>query len=107
MNKNKPALTLNTNDKIYLAVASELGDKLSYVYALVCLKNQRMQNYNNVAVHETYVFKNRNAAEMYSDALLCLVALCENTQEHKLHFGLNKAKIEDFNNYFNPQEHIR
>lgn len=107
MNKNKPALTLNTNDKIYLAVASELGEKLSYVYALVCLKNQRMQNYNNVAVHETYVFKNRNAAEMYSDALLCLVALCENTKEHKLHFDLNKAKIEDFNNYFNPQEHIR
>ena len=107
MNKNKPALILNTNAKIYLAVASELGEKLSYVYALVCLKNQRMQNYNNVAVHETYVFKNRNAAEMYSDALLGLVALCENTQEHKLHFGLNKAKIEDFNNYFNPQEHIR
>ena len=107
MNKNKPTLTLNTNDKIYLAVASELGEKLSYVYALVCLKNQRMQNYNNEAVHEAYVFKNRNAAEMYSNALLGLVALCESTKEHKLHFDLNKAKIEDFNSYFNPQEHIR
>ena len=40
----KPILSLNMDDKIYLAVSKDLTDKLSFVYTLACLKQNKNSN---------------------------------------------------------------
>lgn len=45
MQKNRPVLTLNMNDKIYLAVAKNFTDVFSYVYTLACAKDRRTNKY--------------------------------------------------------------
>ena len=48
MNKNKPVLTLNMNDKMYLAVAKNFTDVLSFVYTLACNKAANSDKYDMV-----------------------------------------------------------
>ena len=74
MSENKPDLTLNMDDKIYLAVTKRNADTLVFVYTLACLKTDKMSTtYNVVATREMHTFKNKDAAQIYYDTILEII----------------------------------
>ena len=46
-NNNKPDLTLNMDDKIYLAVTKNTDSKFAFVFTLACLKMDKNSNSYN------------------------------------------------------------
>lgn len=96
MNKNKPVLTLNMEDKIYLAVAKNLVEPFSFVYTLACAKSENSQKYDMFATPQIHTFKDKLSASIYHDTIEQLVAINEGNEKYKMLFDFNKQQIEHF-----------
>ena len=96
MNKNKPILTLNMEDKIYLAVAKNFTDTLSFVYTLACNKNEKTNQYDLFATPQIHTFRDKAAARVYHDTIEQLVEMNENNVKYKDTFKANDVLIENF-----------
>ncbi len=100
MNGNKPNLTLNMDDKIYLAVAKRDLEKLSFVYTLACLKVNKMANsYNAVPSREIHSFKDKESAQLYHDTIEQIVDINTNDETKQFLFNSNEKMIERFMEY--------
>ena len=95
MRKNMPVFTLNMNDKIYLAVAKNYTDVLSYVYTLSCAKKGR-DKYDMVATPKIHTFKDKSAAHVYHDTIEQLVIMNENDTRYKPLFDSNEGLLAQF-----------
>lgn len=96
MQENMPVLTLNMNDKIYLAVANNFTDVFSYVYTLACAKNGRSNKYDMVATPQIHTFKDKSAARVYHDTIEQLVIMNEKDTRYKSLFDSNQHQIKSF-----------
>ena len=96
MSKNMPILTLNMNDKIYLAVSKNFSDTFAYVYTLACDNDGRNNTYNLVATPQIHTFNDKSAAHVYHDTIEQLVVMHENDERYKMFFNTNKAQLEQF-----------
>ena len=100
MNGNKPNLTLNMDDKIYLAVAKRDLDKLSFVYTLACLRaDNRTNSYNLTPTREIHTFKNKESAQLYHDTIEQIVEVNSNDETKQPIFSANEPIIERFMEY--------
>ena len=99
MNKNKPVLTLNMSDKLYLAVAKNFTDALSFVYTLACNKAANSDKYDMVATPQIHTFRDKASARVYHDTVAQLVEANEANAKYKILFDLNKHQIEDLMTY--------
>lgn len=95
MNKNKPILTLNMEDKIYLAVAKNFTDTLSFVYTLACNKNEKTNKYDLIATPQIHTFRDKASARLYHDTIEQLVEMNENNVKYKMMFDANNTQIEN------------
>lgn len=96
-NSNKPNLTLNMDDKIYLAVVKRDLDKLSFVYTLACLKVNKMANsYNMIPSREIHTFKNKESAQLYHDTIEQIVDINASDETKQFLFNSNEKMIERF-----------
>lgn len=96
-NVNKPVLTLNMDEKIYLAVVKKDLDKLSFVYTLACLKQNNTPNsYNAFATQEIHTFKSKTYANVYYETISQAVEFNENDKGRKIFFDTNAEIIESF-----------
>ena len=96
-NANKPVLTLDMDEKIYLAVAKRDLDKLAFVYTLACLKqNKNINNYNLFPTQEIHTFKSKTSANVYYETIAQIVEFHENDKTKKLLFDTNAEIIERF-----------
>jgi hypothetical protein len=96
MSKNMPILTLNMNDKIYLAVSKNFSDTFAYVYTLACANDGRNNTYNLVATPQIHTFNDKSAAHVYHDTIEQLVIIHENDERYTPFFNANKGLIEQF-----------
>ena len=97
MNGNKPNLTLNIDDRIYLAVARRELGKLTFVYTLACLRtNKHSATYNMVATREVHTFRDNNAAEMYRGTIEDVIAFNAESKSAQIFFEANDKLIEQF-----------
>jgi len=97
MSANKPVLTLNMDDKIYLAVAKRDLDKLAFVYTLACLKSDKnANNYSTLATSEIHAFRNKTSADIYYKSISQLVEINEKDKTKKILFNMNDKLIESF-----------
>ena len=97
MNGNKPNLTLNMDDKIYLAVAKQHTEKLAFVYTLACVKSNKASNmYNMYATAEIHAFKNKDSAQLYYDTVNQIVNVNTNDESKNVFFEMNEKLIEQF-----------
>jgi hypothetical protein len=100
MNGNRPNLTLNMDEKIYLAVAKRDLDKLSFVYTLACLKSGKNVNtYNIVPSRQIHAFKNKESAQLYHDTIEQIVDENMNDEAKQPLFKANDVLIERFMEY--------
>lgn len=94
---NKPVLTLNMDEKIYLAVAKRDLDKLAFVYTLACLKSDKNTNdFNAFATSEVHAFKSKTSANIYYETISQLVEINENDKTKRFLFDANEKLIESF-----------
>lgn len=96
MSKNMPILTLDMNDKIYLAVSKNFSDTFAYVYTLACLNDGRNNSYNLVATPQIHAFDDKSAAHVYHDTIEQLVMIHESDERYTPFFKANKGQIEQF-----------
>lgn len=97
MNGNKPNLTLNMDDKIYLAVAKNSNEKFVFIYTLACLKaNKQPNSYNMLATREVHAFRNPEAAELYHDTVEQIVEINAEDKNKQTIFKVNEKLIESF-----------
>ena len=98
MNEIKPILTLNMNDKIYLAVARDTtSEKLAFVYTLACLKDKPgARDYNLYADREIHVFTDKQDAQIYHDAIEQVVDINSEDKMLKGLFTANEKYIQTF-----------
>ena len=61
---SQPKLTLNDEDKLYLAVAVKSANKLTFIYTLACLKANGRQ-WNAIPTTEISTFDNVKDADIY------------------------------------------
>ncbi len=94
-NANKPVLTLDMDEKFYLAVAKRDLDKLAFVYTLACLK-QKPNSYNLFPTQEIHTFKSKSSANIYYETIAQMVEFNENDKTKKLIFETNAEVIERF-----------
>ena len=91
-----PILTLNMNDKIYLAVSKNFSDTFAYVYTLACANDGRNNTYNLVATPQIHTFDDKSAAHVYHDTIEQLVIMNENDTRYKSLFDFNQHQIKSF-----------
>lgn len=96
MKANKPLLTLNMNEKIYLAVAKKDIDKLSFVYTLACLNSGVPDHYDVSATPEIHTFDGASAAKVFYKTVEQLVENNENDKNKEDFFKFNEKIIENF-----------
>ena len=97
MDGNKPNLTLNMDEKIYLAASQRDIDRLSFVYTLSCLKTDKMSNtYNMMATREILTFRNKEFAHLYYDTILEIIDKNMNDKSYDTFFEINEKMIERF-----------
>lgn len=96
MSANKPILTLNMDDKIYLAVAKNFTDALSFVYTLACIKIKQTNKYDLFATPQIHTFRDKAAARVYYDTIEQLVEAHESNPVYQNLFDSNQAQIENF-----------
>lgn len=97
MNGNKPNLTLNMDDKIYLAVAKDSNEKFVFVYTLACLKaGAKSNSYNAFATREIHTFKNKEAANLYHDTIEQIVEKNAADETKQFIFKANEELINRF-----------
>ena len=94
---SKPNLTLNLDDKIYLAVAKRETDKLALVYTLACLRKGKNSNtYDMVATRQVHAFRDKNAAEIYHNTIEDVVGINAETKSVQIFFEAKDKLIEQF-----------
>ena len=97
MNENKPVLTLDMDEKIYLAVAKSDLDKIAFVYTLACLKTEPKSNaYNAIPSREIHAFKSKESAQIYYDTIDRIVDVNANDESKQIFFSTNEKMIERF-----------
>lgn len=97
MNNNKPDLTLNMDDKIYLAVTKDTTGKLAFVYTLACLKqNQHTNSYNLLPSREIHTFSDTHNAEMYCETINKIIEQNAKDKNKQVFFNTNEKVIENF-----------
>lgn len=97
MNKNTPDLTLNMDEKIYLALDKESTEKFAFVYTLACLQEKpNSASYNAMATHEIHAFKNKDSAEIYHDTIERIIERNMVSENKKIFFDANEKQIEQF-----------
>lgn len=94
-NKFLPDLTLNMNEKIYLAVSKNTNGKTAFVYTLACLRTAPNQ-YDLYATPEIHAFKDIDSAHIYYETIEKIVEI--NTQDEKKTtiFEANEEIIQHF-----------
>ena len=99
MIENKPILTLNMDEKIYLAVAKNTTSKMAFVYTLACLKTvPNSTSYNLNATREIHTFKNKDAAEVFHDTIEQIVEANAGNKNYQALFNVNESLIDNFMN---------
>lgn len=96
MKANKPLLTLNMNEKIYLAVAKKDIDKLSFVYTLACLNTGNPNQYNLFATPEIHTFDKPTSAKVFYKTVEQIVEDNGNDKNKEDFFKFNEKMIENF-----------
>ena len=96
MSANKPILTLDMDDKIYLAVAKNFTDALSFVYTLACNKIKKTNQYEMVATPQIHTFRDKASARVYYDTIEQMVEAHESNPAYKMLFDVNQGQIEKF-----------
>lgn len=96
----KPDLTLNMDEKVYLSVAKNETDKLTFVYTVACLRNNQNM-YDMLATTEIHTFKDKKAANLYHDTIEQIVDFNTNDDTKQIFFQANENKIKIFMQYFN------
>ena len=99
MKENRPDLTLNMDDKIYLAVSKNTDSKFAFVFTLACLKMEKNSNsYNLNATREIHAFKNKDAAEIFHDAIEQIIEVNLTNKNYQALFKANEKMIDGFIN---------
>lgn len=96
MGANKPILTLDMDDKIYLAVAKNFTDALSFVYTLACNKIKKTNQYEMVATPQIHTFRDKASARVYHDTIEQMVEAHESNPAYKMLFDVKQGQIEKF-----------
>ena len=95
----QPDLTLNMDDKIYLAVAKDFFGKKAFVYTLACLREANNPNSINLAAtREINTFNNKESAELYYETIEKIVELNTYDESKNVLFKANEKVIERFLN---------
>ena len=103
-NNNKPDLTLNMDDKIYLAVTKNTDSKFAFVFTLACLKMDKNSNsYNINATREIHTFKNKDMAEIFHDTIEQIIEKSAENKNYGVFFDNNKDLIDRFINANNNE----
>lgn len=93
----KPDLTLNMDEKIYLAVSKNTDNKIAFVYTLACLKtNEKSNSYNGIATREVHAFKDKDAANIYHDTIEQIININAFDETKKQIFAINEDLIQRF-----------
>lgn len=95
MSGNKPNLTLNMDDKIYLAVSKQYTDKLAFVYTLACHKSGG-NTYNLLPTREIHTFKKKESADLYYETIDHIIGVNINSENLKNFFEFNDELILKF-----------
>ncbi len=99
MKENRPDLTLNMDDKIYLAVSKNTDSKFAFVFTLACLKMEKNSNsYNLNATREIHAFKNKDAAEIFHDTVEQIIEVNLTNKNYQALFAANEKMIDGFIN---------
>ena len=98
-NNNKPDLTLNMDDKIYLAISKNTDSKFAFVFTLACLKMDKNSNsYNINATREIHAFKNKESAEIFHDTVEQIIEANAANKNYQALFTANEKIIDAFIN---------
>lgn len=94
-----PDLTLNMDDKIYLAVNRDTTGKLAFVYTLACLPLGALEQhqYNGMASREIHTFQDKDSAELYYRTVEKIVEINAMDETKEAIFNMNEKIIERFN----------
>ena len=99
MDKNLPDLTLNMDDKIYLAVTKNTQNKFAFVFTLACLKtNKNSNSYSMNATREIHTFKDKESAEIFHDTVEQIIEANATNKNYQTLFDVNEALINRFLN---------
>jgi hypothetical protein len=99
MNKIKPDITIDMDEKIYLAVAKDTTGKLAFIYTLACLKKSEDDAFPSMlATREIHAFKDKTRAELYYDTLHKIVELNTEDSDKEGLFAFNEKLIDKFIN---------
>lgn len=94
--KNTPDLTLNMNDKVYLAVAKNFTDTFAYVYTLACAQARFKNEYDMIATPQIHAFRNKFAAHIFHDTIEQMVMMNEGDARYTPLFESNKDLLDRF-----------
>ena len=93
----KPDLTLNMDEKIYLAVSKDTRNKTSFVFTLACLYRAETKDYNGIATREVHTFENnKNAAETFYTTVKRIVDINLADETKQFLFDFNEGLITRF-----------
>ena len=97
MNTHKPILSLNMDEKIYLAVSKDTNSKTAFVFTLACLRsNPNSRDVEGTATREIHAFENAKSAEIYYDTIDKIVEINASDEKKQLFFKVNEGLIEHF-----------
>ena len=97
MNKYKPILSLNMDEKIYLAVNKNTDSKTAFVFTLACLRlNPNSKSFEGTATREIHAFENAESAEIYYNTIDKIVEINASDEKKQMFFETNKRLIEHF-----------
>ncbi len=92
---SQPKLTLNDEDKLYLAVAVKSANKLTFIYTLACLKANGRQ-WNAIPTTEISTFDNVKDADIYFKTVSEIMAYQDNQIGNKKIKEYMKEYIKTF-----------
>ena len=94
----KSDLTLNMDEKVYLAVSKNTAGKIAFVYTLACLQFAGKPNtYDMTATRESHAFSDKNAAEIFYESVKRIVGFNAADKNRKMLFSFNENLIKGFN----------
>ena len=96
-NTHKPILSLNMDEKIYLAVSKNTDSKTAFVFTLACLRtNPNLRDYEGIPTREIHAFKNAESAEIYYNTIDKIVEINESDEKKQFLFKANEDLINHF-----------
>lgn len=98
MKENRPDLTLDMDNKIYLAVSKDFSSTFAFVYTLACLKQDKRgsNTYDMFATREIHAFKNKETAKIYHATIEKIIEKNAEDETKQLWFSSNETIIERF-----------